>query len=89
MRKIQVTIDDDTARLLEALAVPRAGNRSFVIRAAVRRLAEQEGFEQYLDWLEQQPQVRLSLDRGLGDERAGRIIPHPRGLRRLRAVRPR
>ncbi len=84
MKKMQVTIDEDTARLIETLAAPRAGNKSFVVREAVRRMAEQEGFEQYLDWLEQQPAVRTSLERALRDEHAGRIAPHARVVARLR-----
>ena len=83
MKKFQVTIDDETERLLEALAAPRAGNKSFVVREAVRRMAEQEGFEQYLDWLEQQPDVRVSLDRARADEREGRTVAHHLVLRRL------
>src|SRR5207302_5088232 len=60
VRKIQVTIDDETVRLLEALAVPRAGDKSVVVREAVRRMAEQEGFEQYLDWLERRSEEHTS-----------------------------
>jgi predicted transcriptional regulator len=88
MRKVQITIDDETARRLASLAGPRAGNKSFVVREAVRRMAEQEGFEQYLDWLEQQPKARLSLERGLRDEREGRTVSHAEALRRLRKPRP-
>jgi predicted transcriptional regulator len=87
MRRVQVTIDDETAGLLDTLAAPRAGNRSFVIREAVRRMAEQEGFERYLDWLEQQPDVRLSLERALADEQAGRTLSHRQALRRVRRAR--
>ena len=89
MRKVQVTIDEQTARLLETLAAPRAGNKSFVVREALQRMAEQEGFEQYLDWLEQQPQVRSSLERALADERTDRIKTHQQVLRRLRKPRRR
>jgi len=89
VRKVQVTIDEQTAKLLESLAAPRAGNKSFVVREALQRMAEQEGFEQYLDWLEQQPQVRSSLERALGDERTGRIKTHQQVLRRLRKPRRR
>ena len=84
MRKVQFTIDAETARLLESLAEPRAGNRSFVVREAVRRMADQEGFEEYLDWLERQPGVRASLERGLADIRAGRTVAHKQVLRRAR-----
>lgn len=89
MRKVQVTIDEQTARLLKSLAAPRAGNKSFVVREAVRRMAEQEGFEQYLDWLEQQPQIRSSLERAAADERTGQIKTHQQVLRRLRKPRRR
>ncbi|HEV8340571.1 MAG TPA: hypothetical protein VGR25_13090 [bacterium] len=41
MRKVQVTIDEQTAKLLETLAAPRAGNESFVVREAVGGMAEQ------------------------------------------------
>jgi predicted transcriptional regulator len=82
MRKVQFTIDDETAQLLENLAAPRAGNKSYVVREAVKRFAEQEGFEQYLDWLEQQPSVRLSLERALADVRAGRTVSHEEVMRR-------
>ncbi len=84
MKKVQFTIDSETSRLLESLARPRAGNKSFVVREAVRRMADQEGFEEYLDWLEQQPRVRTSLERGLADVRAGRTVPHEQVLRRVR-----
>ncbi|MBI3926816.1 MAG: ribbon-helix-helix protein, CopG family [Armatimonadetes bacterium] len=84
MKKIQITVDEETARLLEALAAPRAGNRSFVVREAVRRMAEQEGFERYLDWLEQQPAVIASMERAAADEREGRTVSHQEVLQRLR-----
>src|SRR3989304_2777073 len=75
MKKVQVTIDETTERLLERLATPRAGNKSFVVREAVRRMAEQEGFEEYLDWLETQPGIRGSMDSrvaGAREDRRGR-----------------
>jgi predicted transcriptional regulator len=89
MKKMQVTIDDETARLLETLAAPRAGNKSFVVREAIRRMAEQEGFEQYLDWLEQQPGVRASLERARTDEHQGRTMSHAQALARIRKPRHR
>ena len=45
MKKVRFTIDAETARLLESLAELRGGDRSLVVREAVRRMAEQEGFE--------------------------------------------
>ena len=89
MKKVQVSIDAETARLLDSLAAPRAGNKSFVVREAVRRMAEQEGFEEYLDWLEQQPRVRATLERALADERAGRTVAHEQAMRRARKPRRR
>ncbi len=87
MKKVQITIDEETAAMLERLAAPRAGNKSFVVREAVRRMAEQEGFEQYLDWLEAQPSTRLSLERALADEREGRVLTHEAVRKRLRQSR--
>ena len=84
MKKVQFTIDAETARLLESLAESRGGNRSLIVREAVRRMAEQEGFEEYLDWLEQRPGIRVSLDRGRADIRAGRTVAHEQVLRRAR-----
>ena len=79
MKRVQFTIDDATSHLLDSLAKQRAGNRSFVVREAVRRMADQEGFEEYLDWLEQQPRVRVSLKRGLADVRSGRVVASAKG----------
>jgi predicted transcriptional regulator len=84
MKKVQFTIDGETSRRIESLARPRAGNKSFVVREAVRRMAEQEGFEEYLDWLEHQPGVRTSLERGLSDIQAGRTVTHKQALARAR-----
>ena len=84
MKKAQFTIDAETSRLIESLARQRAGNRSFVVREAIRRMAEQEGFEEYLDWLEQQPGIRMSLERGLADIQVERTVPHKQVLRRAR-----
>lgn len=89
MKKVQVTIDDKTARLLDSLAAPRAGNKSFVVREAVRRMAEQEGFEGYLDWLEHQPAVRGSMDRASADEREGRTVTYTQVIRQRRKPRRR
>ena len=89
MIKVQVTIDEETARLLKRLASPRAGNKSFVVREAVRRMAEQEGFEEYLDWLEAQPDIRRSMERALADEREGRTVSDEQVLRRFRKGRRR
>ena len=89
MKKIQITVDEDTVRLLDELATPRAGNKSFVVREAVKRMAEQDGFEQYLDWLESQPQVRSSMERALADEQArGRVDDMPDQLLGGLLVRP-
>jgi hypothetical protein len=44
LRKFQISINAQTARLLEFLSALRAGNKSFVVREAALRMAEQEGF---------------------------------------------
>jgi len=84
VKKLQITMDEETVELLETLAAPRAGNKSYVVREAVRRMAEQEGFETYLDWLESQPKVRASLDRASADEREGRTVAHADVIGRYR-----
>lgn len=84
MRRIQVTLDEESFRILDQLAAPRAGNRSFVVREALRRMAEQETWERHLDWLETVPEVRASLKRGLADLEAGRVVEHAEVSRRLR-----
>ncbi len=84
MKQVQFTIDSETSRRIESLARPRAGNKSFVVREAVRRMAQEEGFEGYPDCLDQQPGVRMSLERGLSDVQAGRTVPHKQVLRRAR-----
>lgn len=72
-------IDEATSRLLDSLAKPRAGNRSLVVREAVRRMADQGGFEEYSDWLEQQPRGGATLERGLADVRSGRVVSSAKG----------
>lgn len=52
-------------------------------------MAEQEGFEEYLDWLESQPDIRRSMQQALADERAGRTVGHAQILRRFRKGRRR
>ena len=89
MKRVQITIDEKTAQVLERLATPRAGNKSFVVREAVRRMAEQEGFEDYLDWLERQPDIRRSTERALADEHEGRTLSHEQALKRLRKAKRR
>lgn len=89
MKRVQITIDEETAQVLERLATPRAGNKSFVVREAVRRMAEQEGFEDYLDWLERRPDIRRSTEQALADERAGRVLSHEQALKRLRRAKRR
>jgi len=50
-------------------------------------MAEQEGFAQYLDWLERQPEVRASLEQARADERESRTVAHERIVRRFRKPR--
>jgi len=69
MRKVTLTLDDATLKRLERLARPRAGNKSFVVREAVRLMAEGEAFEAQRDF-------QQSMTRALRDVRVGRVLPH-------------
>lgn len=76
MRKVTLTLDDATLKRLERLARPRAGNKSFVVREAVRLMAEGEAFEDRLADLEGQRDFQQSMTRALRDVRVGRVLPH-------------
>ena len=87
MKTFQLTLDDETARVLDRLAKGRRGGRSMVVRAALWRMAEQDRFEDYLDWLERQPDIRRSMMRALADERAGRTVDHNQVVKRFAKCR--
>ena len=84
-KRVQVVLDNETYRLLNTLARPRAGNKSFVVREALRYFADREGVERMLDGILSQHHAREAVEAGLAARRAGRLIPHarvPHGRRR-------
>jgi len=89
-KKVQVVLDEDTYRLLETLAHPRAGNKSFVVREALRYFADRERIERALDGVLGQQYVREAMDAGITARAEGRLIPHEqviRGIRRKKRSR--
>lgn len=87
-KKVQVVLDSKTYRLLQDLAAPRAGNKSFVVREAIRHFADREHLERALDAALAQQQAREAMDAGIAAYRAGRLVPHETVTRRSRR-RPR
>lgn len=67
--------------MLDRLAARQGSTRSAVACEAVRRMAEQERFEDYLDRLEKRPENRSSMERALADLRKGRTVSHQQVLR--------
>ena len=80
-KKVQVVLDDGTYRLLQELAQPRAGNKSFVVREALRYFAEREGIERALDASLAYRDARDAMDAGIAAWRRGNLIPHERVVR--------
>ena len=75
-KRVQVVLDDDTYGLLKDLAGPRAGNKSFVVREALRRFADREQIERTLDAVLGQRGAREAMDAGIAARRAGQLIAH-------------
>ncbi len=87
-KKVQVVLDEETYRLLNALARPRAGNKSFVVREALRNFADHENVERVLDGILSQRHAREAMEAGLAAQHAGRLVSHVRvihGRRRAKA----
>ena len=85
MRKVTLTLDSETLRRLDRLSRPRAGNKSFVVREAVRLMAEADELEDRLASLEATPEFQTSMTRALTEIQAGKVIPHEEVERRLRS----
>lgn len=88
-KKVQVVLDDETYRLLEELAQPRAGNKSFVVRQALRYFASRESVEQALDAVLIRRDVREAMEAGITAWDRGNVVPHDRVLRGIRKKRAR
>lgn len=89
-KKVQVVLDDDTYRLLKALAQPRAGNKSFVVREALRYFADRESVERILDGIFAQHHAREAMEAGVAARNEGRLVSHQsvvRGVRRRKKTR--
>ncbi len=89
-KKVQVVLDDDTFRLLEELAHPRAGNKSFVVREALRYFADREKVERALDGILAQRHAREAMEAGIKARSEGRLLSHKtvaRGIRRQQRAR--
>lgn len=91
MRKVTLTLDTETIGRLNRLARPRAGNKSFVVREAIRLMSEHDVLEDRLASLEAEPAFQASMARGLREIREGKGIPHDEVVRRFgrRPKRPR
>lgn len=88
-KKVQVVLDDETYRLLEELAQPRAGNKSFVVREALQYFADREGIERALDAVLGRREAREAMEAGLAAWSRGEVVAHERvvagGRRRKRS----
>ncbi len=83
-KKVQVVLDDDTYRLLEELAHPRAGNKSFVVREALRHFADREKAEHVLDEILAQQHACEAMEAGIKARSESRLLPHEAVARALR-----
>lgn len=71
MLRRQFVLDKKSSRLLEELAADRGGNRSRVVREALRVYAEQEAM---LDRIEQDPGFIKMMEESERDFREGRFV---------------
>ena len=88
-KKVQVVLDEESYRLLKALAEPRAGNKSFVVREALRYFADRESVERVLDAILSQRHAREAMEAGLAARKEGRLVPHSRVIQRGRRTKAR
>jgi predicted transcriptional regulator len=86
-KKVQIVLDDETYGLLRDLAEPRAGNKSFVVREALRHFAERDQLERALDAVLSQRHAKEALDAGISARQAGRLVPHAAVVRQYRQRR--
>jgi predicted transcriptional regulator len=78
----QFVLDKRTNQLLEDLASYRAGNRSMVVREAIRLYAD---MEDRLDKVEADPTFQKMMAKADADILAGRVIPHSEVAKMSRA----
>ena len=77
----QFVLDKRSKQILDDLAQYRGGNRSRVVREALVTLAD---MEDRLDKIEADPAFLEMMRQSDDDIRAGRIVSHEEGKRRLR-----
>jgi len=88
-KKVKVVLDDDTYRLLEELAHPRAGNKSFVVREALRYFADRETIERALDGILALRHAREAMEAGIEARNQERFLPHTSVIRGFAGSRKR
>jgi predicted transcriptional regulator len=81
MRK-QFVIDRKTNKLLEELAFYQGGDRSLVVRHAIRVYSD---MEDRWEEIETNPGFQAMMAKSAADIKAGRVIPHEEVVRRSRA----
>jgi predicted transcriptional regulator len=82
--RCQFVLDGRTKRLLEELASSRAGNRSYVVREAIRLYAS---LESALDEIETDSRFQRMMARSTADIRAGRVQTHAEVTKRFRTAK--
>ncbi|HEV1995201.1 MAG TPA: hypothetical protein VGR03_12805 [Candidatus Acidoferrum sp.] len=78
--RCQFVLDKQTHNMLNGLAEARAGNRSFVVREAIRLYA---AYESRLDEIEKEPGFLRMMERTQADIRAGRTFTQAEVKKRL------
>lgn len=81
--RCQFVLDKQTHNMLEELAEARAGNRSFVVREAIRLYAS---CESRIDELERDPGFLRMMESTETDIRDGRTLTHSEVKKRARKL---
>lgn len=80
----QFVLDKRTNKLLEELAADRGGNRSRVIREAIKVFADREA---YFDQIESDPKFIKMMERSEADIRARRVYTQEQIEAEIRAAK--
>ena len=78
--RYQFVLDRRTNRLLDELAAPRAGNRSYVVREAIQTYA---ALDAALEEVEAGAGFQQMIARSAADIRTGRVYSHAEVKKRL------
>ena len=76
----QFVVDKKTSRIIKQFAPDFGGNRSAVVREAIRSYAEREA---YLDAIENDPGFIAMMQRSDEDFRSGRFVTHDEVKRQI------